>query len=124
MGDIYANSKHYRPEVYENRVGAVGINIGGTDWLGLGQLTEGAVGCGAKPVCIALGKNSQCAKDKAAYNACVQQSMQIQQQQVAIANQTAQRQAEQKRRNTMIAVISLVSVAVLITIMVLLKKRK
>jgi hypothetical protein len=106
----------------EEKAGAtpIGVTLGGTDWLGLSSfgtaLQQSAVGtemCGAKPTCISF-LNKSCQDQKDAFNKCVQQSLTIDQQNKMDAN----------KKKVIIWVVAGVSAIALVTIYMLLRRRK
>ena len=113
----------------EEKAGAVpvGVTLSGTDWLGLGSfgtaLQQSAVGtesCGAKPTCISF-LNRSCQDQKDAYNRCVQQSLSVTQQQSQLDQKF---RLDANKKKVIIWIVAGVSAIALVTIYMLLRRRK
>ena len=118
-------------KIPEPKAGAgVGVNIGGSDWLGLGQIfgsmSQGTELCGAKPVCWSTKEGDSCSVKMARYNDCLSKSVDLMQSQVEAQTQQAKTAVdiERQKKITRIAVISLVMVAGIIVAILILRKRK
>ena len=99
----------------------VGINLSGSDWLGLGEIfgsaSQGTAMCGAKPNCIPTGETSSCFIKQRNFEACVARSLEVAELQVGAQiqqNKTAS-ELEAKKRMTKIVVVSVISLALVVT---------
>ena len=126
--DFFFKTPNRRAEEFAGA--GVGINISGQDWLGLGEIfgsmAQGTATCGAKPVCWSTSKDDNCAKKMEAFNQCNLGAVNLMEQQLRAQEKFEENKntADKRKRNTMIAVISLVSVAVIVITILILRKRK
>ena len=112
--------------------GAAAFNISGHDWLGFGKIgeafgsmSEGTASCGSKPICVSFKKGSNCDKKVTAYNDCVNKSVIAMQAQAGASMANEQRKAQEasRKRTMIIAVVSIVSIAIVVLGVVLIKRR-
>lgn len=106
--------------------GGVGINLSGSDWLGLGEwlggVSQGTEMCGARPMFAG--------KDRDDWEECNKQALALYQQQaqtqgmLGMEQIKSQEEIEKKKRITIIVVVSLVLVATIVTVVLLARKRK
>lgn len=127
-----SNDQFFGERTLANRetfYGAGAINLSGHDWLGFGQLAQalgtGTESCGNKPICISVKKGSNCDKAKTAYNDCISKSVVAMQAQAgaSIANEQRKAQEASRKRTMIIAVVSIVSIAIVVLGVVLIKRR-
>lgn len=95
------------------------INLA-TDSLGLGSLfggftssTKGTEDCGAKPTCISLSKNSQCAQKNKAYQDCILKSQEV---------KLKMSQTQQPQNSISPIMLMVIGLIVLIIVVLLFKK--
>lgn len=115
----------------EEKHGIAGFSIGGSDWLGLGQIAQaqskGTEMCGAQPTCI--GAFQGCKERQQAYADCVSRTLDLQSQQIS-ANQTARNtqkalaleEAKRKKQITY-AIIGAITLSLIVVIVVVAKRR-
>jgi hypothetical protein len=104
--------------------GGVGINLSGSDWLGLGEwmggVSEGTELCGARPMFAG--------KDRDKYNECVANSLAFLQGQSATQAQIAQQKllldAQAKKDKIKIAIIGAVALVVIVLGVAIIKRRR
>jgi hypothetical protein len=119
----YGNNKAvYDPETFGSTGGIV---LSGSDWLGIGALSEGTAMCGSKPMCFG-GSGSACAERKKSFQECVNRSLSIAEQQVAqgASQKASAEKIEKTKRNTIIAVTALVAVAVVLSFYFYTRRKK
>jgi hypothetical protein len=112
----------------ETRYGTVGIELSGSDWLGLGAISEGNAFCGSKPMCWSFSEGDNCSTKMRAYESCVANSLTLQQQQLQVKSQelSGRSSAEESetKRTLILAVSGLLAVAVIMTAFILVKRKK
>jgi len=112
----------------ETTYGTVGIELSGSDWLGLGAISQGNAFCGSKPMCWSFSSDDNCSKKERAYEECVRQSLTLQQQQLQVQSQQIAGQKEASSSDTkktiILAVAGLLIVAVIMTAYIIVKRRK
>jgi len=102
--------------------GGVGINLSGSDWLGLGELfggmSQGTVMCGARPI---VG-----GKDRDDWEECNKNAMVIAQQQLGVQQSQIKslEEIEKRKRITIIVIVSLVSVALITTVFLVIRRKR
>lgn len=87
---------------------------------GISASSKGTAECGSKPTCISFGKNSSCQKNKNAYFECIQRIGVIKGQ--AVQSSFMAEQAKRKS-DIKLAVIGLVAVAVILLVVVIVKRK-
>jgi hypothetical protein len=99
----------------ETTYGFSGIGLGGSDWLGVGKIFEstskGTELCGARPLFEG--------KDRDEWTKCNQQAIALLYQQIK-----SKEEIEKRKKRTTIVIVSLVSIALITTVVLVLGKRK
>ena len=113
----YANNKKIKDN---HKAGAIGL--GGTDWLGLGELTnaltQGTALCGARPLFVGSARNKWEDCNKASL-ILTQQQLDNQQDQINTA-----KDIETSKKRTTIVIVSLVSTALLIAVFLIIRTKR
>lgn len=95
-----------------------GFNIGGSDWLGLGEMVGTAnearavEGCGKQPSC--WGDGPSCSEKKDAFNRCVARQQDLQAMAIQGQQEQAQKNADSKRKTMIFAIIAIVVLVLII----------
>lgn len=106
--------------------GGAGIVLSGNDWLGLGQvfggLSQGTEMCGARPLWAGSSRTAWEECNRSAillYQQNAQQTAQVQSEQIK-----SQEDIARSKKMTIIVIVSLVSVALILTVFLIVRKKR